>query len=358
MRSHQVGTLVILFLFSVTAAPVQEDVQDVQTTESAWDYRTSEPCPMNPSLVGYTSLDNLQTEMNRHASNMRRVLVQEQDNGGEDSLDLPSELLYVLCPSASFDLAADAEPLIIPPDLLLLHPIVQCGNSTGSNNSSQYTSGSCVIRSGHTQIMIGDSTTRDVSAASTSINNTFVNGSAVPSDNDSMLSSSIRTTAVPPFIPKERSITFRGITFADSQEISVAILMSPARSGAASRRLVQQHLPLEATFINCHWTGNKGQAAILMAAVQLFDAGDVGDNTNINNFSSNMDDIVVHQNILEDSFGNRLRKRRLRRSPQERRLASAISTSTGPLFQCIECTFQVRPLIQICLADTFRQRKG
>ena len=353
MCAHRIANLVVIFLLAVSAAPVQQQVEDAQMTDGALEYRNSEPCPMSPTLLGYTSLDRLQADMNRHASNVSLLSVQTQDNDGDSAGDQPPALVYVLCPSATFDLADDAEPLIIPADLLPFHPVVQCGNSTGSSNSSNYFSGTCVIRGGHTQIMIGDSGHDE--AASASMNGTSVNGSAVTGGNVSLSSSSSRTAAATPFTPMERSITFRGITFADSQEISVAILISPARSGATSRKLEQQHLPLKATFLDCHWMGNKGQAAILMAAVQLFDAGDIGDTSQLNDFSSTMDDIVVHQNILEDVFGNRLRKRRMRQ--HKRRLASAISSSTGPLFQCIDCTFRVSPYIQNCVAANLSRLK-
>jgi len=351
MCAHQIANLVIIFLLAVAAAPVQEQVEDAQKTGGVLDYPNSQPCPVSPSLVGYTSLDDLQADMNRHASNLSVLSVQTQENDEDSAVDQPPALVYVLCPSATFDVADDAEPLIIPPNLLPFHPIVQCGNSTGKSNSSNYHSGTCVIRGGHTQIMIGDSGTRGVNdnpgsngVASASMNGASVNGSAVTGGNVSLSSSSIRIAAVTAFTPMERSITFHGITFADSQEISVAILISPARSGAASRKLEQQHLPLKATFMDCHWMGNKGQAAILMAAVQLFDGGDVGVTSQVNDFSSTMDDIVVHQSVLEDVFGNRLRKRRMRQ--HKRRLASALSSSTGPLFQCIDCTFRVSPLFR------------
>ena len=67
MRAHPIANLIVIFLLAVSAVPVQQ-ADDAPMTDGALDYRNSEPCPLSPPLLGYTSLDNLQADMNRHAS--------------------------------------------------------------------------------------------------------------------------------------------------------------------------------------------------------------------------------------------------------------------------------------------------
>jgi len=376
-RPHRVAAIAIFFVsVLVRGSPQIEETVEVDETVQTnddWDYRGTEPCPSDSSIVGYASLANLQSDLTRHSSllgSSNLVVEEEEDNQGEQKEPSPV-FVYTLCPSI-FDMTGNEEPLFIPPELLHFHPTIQCADDSHASTSTEVGT-TCIIQGGKRQIMIGDASTSWNYSSNTdttpSTSGTFKDASIVLDsltngmDEMSSTNPTAGTTMNTPgsFDSLVRSIHFRGLTFVDSEEVSVAILMFPSRTDASLYSTTrttnglsdpeQQHLPVEATFSDCHWRANKGQAAILLAPVQLFGTpgdddvemidqdDDVDDdlvwNKEDDNFDDDDDDKVVLEERASEAGG--LRKRRHMAA-----MNSARSTPAGPLFRCIDCTFQVR----------------
>jgi hypothetical protein len=318
---------------------------------------------MNPSLMGYTNLDSLQAELNRHAVLVSAFLAQPP----------PLPVMYILCPSTTFDVDEDVGPLVIPPNLLHHQPIINCGNisssSAGVGGGISHHHGGCIIRGGHTQIMIGDSITdsnnnnNDNNTATSTFFNTAANPIFTTNVTIGQDSSTRTATIIPSTASTKRSITMQGLTFANSREISVAILMSHPRASAtssdnattASAIQALRHPPLQATFIDCHWLGNQGQAAILMAHIDFF-TGTESSNSDLDDSSNNNIDRIIpleeeegvmfDHNIFGNRFRNRRRRRKLGRAIMDAPNSASDTTSAaaGPLFHCIDCSFRVSPV--------------
>lgn len=157
-------------------------IQWIQGTNSA-DYRYAAPCPTAPEVYGYTSLVELDLEMRRHDSLLYEPLYQPPlDN-----------YTYTLCPDTVFN---GIERLTPSPGLLQYSPVIQCSETGQSANK-------CTIYGGTTQVML-------IQRPLDGNNDTSIN----------------------------LSVTFQGITFQNSQNVSIAAMASPN---------------MRAIFMDCHW---------------------------------------------------------------------------------------------------------
>ncbi len=156
------------------------------------EYPLALPCPSDPSLFGYTSILDLNTELRRHASALAPPLNR-----------IPTEeFRYRLCPQTSLTVNA-SHSLLLPPELLLHQPIIQCGRKGDSLDR-------CIIQGGKTQVLLLDDWSNST---------------------------------------QRQSIDFLGISFQGSHNISIAAL--------STKTTVR--------FIDCHWKNIQGRSAIMMA---------------------------------------------------------------------------------------------
>lgn len=211
------------------------------------EYSLTVSCPSDRSLSGYISLLDLNTELRRHASAMAPPLNQ-----------IPSaEFRYHLCPQTTLD--ATNHSLLLPPALLLHAPIIQCGREGNSLDS-------CIIQGGDTQVLLMDDWSNST---------------------------------------QRRTIEFRGLTFQDSQDISIA---------AFSTRTT-------ARFIDCHWANAQGRAAIMTAKARALSWPQVPQPT----FALEEHNIFSSRRRLGDTA-----------------TAATTTTDTSMEVFCQRCSFQVR----------------
>lgn len=153
------------------------------------------PCASDSDVTGFSSLVQLNSEMRRHA-----LLISLPDHE-----PLP-EYTYRLCPQSVFD---GSQQIQVPPQLFPYDPTIKCGNSGDAAES-------CNINGGVTQVFMMDSA-----------------GSALDAD-----SATSRE-------PTTGSFSFEGLTFTNSQDLSIAAMMSS---------------PLAiAQFTDCHWKVSQRQ---------------------------------------------------------------------------------------------------
>ena len=174
----------------------------VSAAEEFPQYRWAVPCPSEPSLTGYVSLADLNTEMRRHSSELspplNRIPVQE--------------FRYYLCPQSTFNASV---PLFLPPALMQYSPVIQCGHRGSSIDT-------CILNGGANHVLILDS------------------GDAIDR--------SSTNEAITEVVDRQ-SVVFQGLIFQGSTDISIA---------AFSNRT-------NAQFIDCHWRNIQGRAAIMLA---------------------------------------------------------------------------------------------
>jgi len=102
------------------------------------EYDLAVPCPSDRSLIGYTSIVDLNTELRRHASAMAPPLNRKPF----------AEYRYHLCPQTALILNTN-QSLVLPPSLLAHEPIFQCGHNGNALDS-------CLIQGGDTQVLLLD----------------------------------------------------------------------------------------------------------------------------------------------------------------------------------------------------------
>ena len=163
-------------------------------TAAIGDYQYQVPCPSDPSLLGYTSIADLNSEMKRHAGLLWNFWMQADSNQQKE----PQQLYqYTLCPHTIFDGTEQLNPL-------LDRTWIRCGRETVNGSKNQ-----CIIRGGKTQVLMIDQGYN-----------------------------SMATTTNEEDKGPERIFVFQGITFTESQDISIAAF---ATGGT------------RAEFIDCHW---------------------------------------------------------------------------------------------------------
>lgn len=161
-------------------------------------------CGSNSSVRGYSSIAQLNAEMRRDS-----LLLALPESEPKE------EYIYQLCPGFVFD---GSQQMQIPPQLFQYNPTIKCGESGSSTDS-------CVIDGGVTQVFMMDNPVHGGTSESSSLAGSF---------------------------------DFHGLTFTNSQDISVAALMSSPQ--------------YVARFVDCHWRNPQGTAGILVANYQALSA--------------------------------------------------------------------------------------
>ena len=158
-------------------------------------FRFQEKCANQPSLLGYSSIQSLNEEIKYHASLLREPYSQEPRGRYE----------YNLCPGVVLDGSQQLTPL-------LDGTFVICGADGKAENQ-------CIIQGGTTQVLLLD--TAELLLEDAPVVEQRINAQVRKS------------------MPEgQKVLVFRGITFLDSQDMSIAALASPRT---------------RADFHDCHW---------------------------------------------------------------------------------------------------------
>lgn len=184
-----------------------EELLRMYDTPDLYQYRV--PCPADPTIVGYTSIEALNMELQRHARKVQPPIDWQlgggSGGGGDRSGNSPPQrrfMEYTICPNTILNGEEQLTPLLGASKFV-------CGADGKSTNN-------CIIRGGTTQVLLIIDPTNDSYRMSSSLSiseNTFSN-----------------------------VYEFHGITFEESTDISIAALAS---------------YNIRAQFVDCHWKVNK-----------------------------------------------------------------------------------------------------
>ena len=125
-----------LWMFLVVTTQISAVIVSATQLEFP-QYRWAVPCPSDPSLTGYVSLSDLNTEMRRHSSELSPPLNR-----------IPSqEFRYHLCPQSTFN---SSVPVFLPPALMQYSPVILCGQHGSSIDT-------CILDGGENHVLLLDS---------------------------------------------------------------------------------------------------------------------------------------------------------------------------------------------------------
>lgn len=264
--------------------------------EKTVEYKWQQPCPDHPDWQGYTSLEALQSELRQHdawvVSSFSSSAIGTTATTEED---VHVVLEYPICPRTILN--TTLQPLLIPPTLLEKYPLViLCLSPTSSEPS-------CIVRGGRTQVLVVESQQQQQQEPTTTA------------------SGSLFSTMAPQaqqLVQEGPSLTMQGLTFENSQDISLAIL----------------HATVTLQCVECHWTGCRGKSAVLLAEASEVASSVTGDETFRVRYT-------LHDHNI---FGEHRRQERHRRqlNPNHEEDDDALLLLGGPTFYCIDCSFQVR----------------
>jgi hypothetical protein len=180
----------------------------LSSASSSEFHRYRVPCPKTSltdlTVLGYTSILDLNAEMRHHAS----LLAPPWNESPK------SEYRYTLCPHVDVTSTMTTTTTTTPSYFegsqqltpLLDRTYIKCGETGDSGNNA------CVIQGGMTQVLLIDDSGDEI-------------------DNDTAGSSTSSSSS-------SRLFVFQGITFLESQDMSIAALASSST---------------RAEFIDCHW---------------------------------------------------------------------------------------------------------